>query len=105
MANFDGGSMNLIATEVCPHCGTLKKTEKKEKVKKEALPYMIMGWIFTAISFLFIPLLFGAVALCMGLITYFDRSKAHGVLLMSCAAVGIIIGSVISIMVSGTVFI
>lgn len=103
MSNFEGGSFELVKTDFCPSCGSVKKVEQKEENKKGSLSFVIFGWIFTAISFLFIPILFGGAALCMGILTYFDRSKTHGAILMFFAAMGLILGSLFSFMVTGTI--
>ena len=66
--------------------------------------YMIAGWICFAISLLFVPVLFGAVAFFMGFMTYGERSEFHGVLLMGFAALGTIFGSMLSFLVAGTFF-
>jgi uncharacterized membrane protein YccC len=73
--------------------------------KKKGLAYVVFGWLFFAMSLLFIPLLFGAGALFMGYQTFHKRSEWHGVILMFFAAVGIILGSLFSFFVSGTNFI
>jgi hypothetical protein len=67
--------------------------------------YMVAGWIFFAISLLFVPILFGAAAFFMGLMTYWEKSEFHGVILMGFAALGTIFGTMLAFMVAGTLFI
>ena len=71
---------------------------------RSGLGYVVAGWLAVAISFLFIPILFGAVAFFMGLMTYWERNEAHGAILMGCAAVSTIVGSLLSFLVAGTFF-
>jgi hypothetical protein len=73
--------------------------------KKKGLTYAVSGWLFFAISLLFIPIFFGAGALFMGYMTFHKRSPLHGVILMFFAASGIILGSLFSFLVAGTNFI
>lgn len=73
--------------------------------KKNGLTYAVSGWLFFAISLLFIPILFGAGALFMGYMTFQKRSPLHGVILMFFAATGLILGSLFSFLVAGTNFI
>jgi len=75
---------------------------EQPQTKKLSLAVTFLGWISFAISLLFIPILFGAGAFFVGLLTFWDRSQLHGAVLMGFAAVGTILGSLLSFMVSGT---
>jgi len=105
MNHSQGGPFEMAASNVCQNCGSLTiKHEGHGSIKKLGIVYPIIGWAFFLISLVFIPLLFGAIAFCMGLLTYFERSKFHGSILMFFAAVGLILGSLVSFMVAGTMF-
>ncbi len=85
--------------------GTIESTlmvNNSPQTKKLGIGYTILGWISFAISLLFIPILFGAGAFLMGLLTFWDRNQFHGAVLMGFAFVGTILGSLLSLMVSGT---
>ena len=69
------------------------------------MAYIVFGWLFATLSFLFLPIIFGPVAFFMGFMTFCDRSKVHGAILMAFAAAGLILGSLLSIVVAGTMFI
>jgi hypothetical protein len=98
---FDGGN-----TLVCHNCGGVNMTEKRLATnKKKGLVYAVFGWIFFAISIVFMPIIFGAVALCMGIITFFERSQVHGAILSFFAASGLILGTLFNFFVTGTMFI
>ncbi|CAH2713814.1 hypothetical protein BACCIP111895_00968 [Neobacillus rhizosphaerae] len=106
MYNSQSGSYEVVNTNVCHNCGGLTiKNEELSSDKKLGIAYPMFGWLFFFISLLFIPLLFGAGALIMGFLTYHDRNKIHGAILLFFAAAGLIIGSIFSFMVSGTLFI
>lgn len=103
MYNSEG---NVVKTNYCQSCGRMTHAyEKTDSNKKKGIAYVIFGWFFCAVSFLFIPILFGAVAFCMGFLTYSERSKTHGVILMFFAAMGLLLGSLFSFLVAGTMFI
>ncbi|MEH7114760.1 hypothetical protein V7124_20740 [Neobacillus niacini] len=86
------------------HLGNMAN-ENAVPTKKDGIVYVIAGWVFFAISLLFIPILFGAGALIMGYLTFLKRSEFQGIILMFFAAVGIILGSLYSFLVAGTMFI
>jgi len=104
MDNSQNGSFQLVNSNVCPSCGSVTVSKEYSNVKASVV-YGVLGWLFFAVSLVFVPILFGALSFCMGLITFSGRSKTHGTILMFFAAVGLIIGSLISIMVAGTIFI
>lgn len=105
MNESQSGTFSLVGSTVCPSCGSVTHTHAETAPSKvSGITYVILGWLFTFISVLFVPVLFGAIAFCMGLMTYSERSKTHGTILMSFASVGLIFGSFISFMVSGTMF-
>lgn len=57
--------------------------------------YIILGWIFFAVSILFIPILFGAGAFIMGYLVRKENNETHGVILMVMAIAGAIIGTLL----------
>ncbi|MDP4084300.1 MAG: hypothetical protein Q8934_06745 [Bacillota bacterium] len=81
---------------------TVVSTESKQN---KGLTYVVLGWMFVAVSFIFMPLLFGTVAFCMSIMTYLDRSRAHGIILMVFSFTGLVLGSLLSLFVTGTMFI
>lgn len=105
MYNSQGGSLEAVNTHVCQDCGRITlKHEEDVSNKKQGIIYPILGWTFFVLSLIFIPILFGAASFLMGFFTFHDRSKAHGAVLMMFASIGLILGSLFSIMVSGTMF-
>lgn len=106
MYQSQGRSAELDNSAVCQSCGSVTVLyPEKSTGKKSGMAFVVFGWLFAAISFLFLPIVFGILALVMGFMTYIDRSKAHGAVLMAFAAIGLILGSLISIVVAGTMFI
>ena len=105
MYDSQGGSLEIVNTHVCQDCGRITlKHEAAESNKKQGIIFPILGWIFFVLSLVVIPIIFGAAAFLMGFFTFHDRSKAHGAVLMTFASIGFILGSLFSIMVSGTMF-
>lgn len=90
---------------ICQSCGNMTLVQEISQSKKSGIVYAALGWVFFAVSLLFIPLLFGTAALAMGFMTYHERNVVHGVILMFCAAVSTVLGSLFSFIVAGTMFI
>lgn len=106
MYNSESGSFELANPAICQSCGSVTMSyEKTSYNKKRGLTYAVLGWLCTAISLLFMPILFGAVAVAMGFLTYSERSKTHGALLISIAFICLVLGSLVSFIVAGTMFI
>lgn len=89
---------------ICQSCGNLTIEKETASSHKSGMIYAAFGWLFFAISLLFIPMLFGAAALAMGFMTYHERNEVHGVILMVFAAASIVLGSLFSFIVAGTMF-
>lgn len=59
--------------------------------------YLILGWVFCAISLAFVPILFGAGAFIMGYLTRKQPGRdLHGMIIMvfaiACTVLGMLIG-------------
>ncbi|WP_040208839.1 hypothetical protein [Neobacillus jeddahensis] len=106
MVDSQGGSYEVVGANVCQNCGQRTSHLMEETTHKmKGIGYPIAGWIFFTISLLILPIVFGMAALVLGFFTYHDRGKVHGMILMFFAAMGLILGSLFSYMVSGTLFI
>ncbi|WP_318502466.1 hypothetical protein [Bacillus sp. T3] len=90
---------------ICQSCGNITLVQEISENKKSGIVYAALGWVFFTVSLLFIPLLFGTAALAMGFMTYHERNVVHGVILMFLSAVSIVLGSLFSFIVAGTMFI
>ncbi|WHY64796.1 hypothetical protein [Neobacillus sp. SuZ13] len=96
----------MINSNICQSCGSVTfQPDVSSTRKKKGLTYVILGWLFFAISLVFMPLLFGVGAVFMGIMTFCERSQVHGAILTFFAATGLILGTLFSFMVSGTFFI
>jgi uncharacterized membrane protein YvbJ len=100
------------SAKFCPSCGASQgkdkvldvsqASESVNKVMDEARTqinngkqtgklYMVIGWISTVVSLLFIPVLFGAIAVIMGYL-YRSHDEKHGTILMIAGVAGAILG-------------
>ncbi|MEH7081866.1 hypothetical protein V7139_03900 [Neobacillus drentensis] len=96
----------MANSNICQSCGSVTfKSDVSSTSNKKGLTYVILGWLFFAISLVFMPLLFGVGAVFMGIMTFCERSQFHGAILTFFAATGLILGTLFSFMVSGTFFI
>ncbi len=106
MFNPSGGSFEVVNSNVCQSCGSVTlHHEAASTSKSKGIMYAVLGWLFFAISLLFMPLLFGVGAVFMGVMTFLERNQVHGAILTFFAAIGLVLGSLFSFMVSGTFFI
>lgn len=105
MYQNQSGSAELASSAICQSCGNVTLLYPEKSTKKSGIAFVVFGWLFAAISFLFLPIVFGILALYMGFMTYIDRNKVHGAILMAFAGTGLILGTFISIFVAGTIFI
>lgn len=106
MNNSKNGSYEMAGGDICHACGNVKVSfEGSQSNKKLSIFYTALGWLFAAISFLFLPIVFGAAAFFLGLLTYYERNKVHGAILMVFATLGVVLGSLFSFFVAGTMFI
>jgi hypothetical protein len=106
MFNPSGGSYEVVNSTICQSCGSVTvQPEDTASSKKIGITYVILGWLFFAISLVFLPLVFGVGAVFMGIMTFCERSQVHGAILTFFAATGLILGTLFSFMVSGTIFI
>ena len=106
MFDSSGGSFEAVNSKVCQSCGSVTfQQEASSSSKRKGISYVILGWLFFAISLVFLPLLFGIGAVFMGILTFCERSQVHGAILTFFAATGLILGTLFSFMVSGTFFI
>lgn len=63
--------------------------------QKQSNLYIILGWVFCALSLFIVPLLFGAGGFIMGFLTYRTRSQTHGVIIMVFAVAFTVLGMII----------
>ncbi|WP_147534647.1 hypothetical protein [Bacillus marasmi] len=90
----------------CQNCGNITLAHDGVVAKKKSgLAFVVFGWLFLAISLIFMPILFGVAALAMGFMIYHERSELQGIVLMVLAAASTVIGTLFSFIVSGTMFI
>ncbi|MBS4175254.1 hypothetical protein KHA87_18500 [Bacillus sp. FJAT-49736] len=62
---------------------------------------MVLGWIFFAISLLFIPILFGAGSVIMGYLVRKRGKETHGTVMMILGVAGGLLGVLIGMAVAG----
>lgn len=103
------------SSKFCPFCGvpqernatsggelikqgaeeTFKDVKSQIDQKKQTGQlYLIVGWVSMVVSLLFIPVLFGAIAVIMGYL-YRDKDEKMGTILMIAGVAGGILGVLI----------
>lgn len=105
MYNSNDLSFEAVNANVCQNCGKVAFShEDADTNKKSGIGYALLGWVFSLVSLLIVPILFGTLAFALGLITYYGRSKSHGAALMVFSVISLVLGSMLSFFVSGTFF-
>lgn len=66
---------------------------------KNEKTYLTLGWIFFGLSFFFVPMVFGAGALVMGILVLRGGNQPKGILLIVLAVAGAVIGTFLGAMV------
>ncbi|MFF2449623.1 zinc-ribbon domain-containing protein [Neobacillus sp. NPDC058068] len=97
----------------CPQCGSALQMEEAAAVsppdqyqssmpdRKAGTAYIVLGWIFFAISLLFIPVLFGAGTVIMGYLVRKNNSETHGTIMMILGVAGGILGVILGMAAAG----
>ena len=98
-------SVNLANANVCESCGNVNAIQDHAQPESNGITFVIAGWISWAISILFMPLLFGAAAIGMGFMVFNLRNQLHGAVLMFLGAASMVLGTLFSVMVAGTMLI
>lgn len=99
-------------SKYCQFCGALQETdettgadavkksteqtinEMKEQIvhgQETGKLYLIIGWVSMIVSLVFIPIVFGAVAVIMGYL-YREKNEKMGTVLMTAGVAGAILG-------------
>jgi hypothetical protein len=77
----------------------MEQQTQTEQQKQQGTAFVVLGWIFFALSLFIVPILFGAGTFIMGFLTYRNRSQVHGTILMVFAVVGTVLGLLIGFIV------
>src|SRR5690625_3854478 len=93
------GSKNETKGTFCSACGiklneSVTQSKTTEKGPNNIL-FAVLGWGMFVVSFLVIPILFGAGAFIMGYLLRKNGSETHGAILMVLAIAGAILGMLI----------
>lgn len=80
-------------------------TMRVNNSKLKGLTYVFFGWVCVVLSVLITPILFGSIAFFMSLMTFLERSRVHGALMLFFAIIGTLLGTLLSFFVTGTMFV
>lgn len=62
--------------------------------------FVILGWVFTALTLFAMPMLFGPAAIVMGVMAYLRGARTNGILILAVAALFIILYLVLGVLLS-----
>lgn len=94
---------NPINEEVLDNSQVTYPNEKQHAntPTKNVTLFIVLGWVFFAISLILIPVIFGAGAFIMGYLLRKNGSETHGTILMIMAIAGAILGALLGAAAAG----
>ncbi|HEY2419862.1 MAG TPA: zinc-ribbon domain-containing protein [Neobacillus sp.] len=91
----------------CHQCGTVlhpevaaalensSQIQSQVQARQSGTTYVVLGWVFFAMSLLFVPVLFGAGTVIMGYLVRKNRNITHGTVMMILGVAGAILGTLL----------
>lgn len=68
-----------------------------------ALVFIILGWVFSALSLIILPIIFGPAGIVFGALTISRGKKTHGIIIIVAAIIFTILGFTLGYIVSSNV--
>lgn len=65
----------------------------EQQKDNNALVFIILGWVFSALSLIVLPIIFGPAGIVFGALTISKGKKTHGIIIIVAAIVFAILGS------------
>ncbi|ATH63384.1 MULTISPECIES: hypothetical protein [Staphylococcus] len=64
----------------------------EQQKDNNALVFIILGWVFSALSLIVLPIIFGPAGIVFGALTISKGKKTHGIIIIVAAIVFAILG-------------
>ncbi|MCF7600397.1 hypothetical protein [Staphylococcus pasteuri] len=64
----------------------------EQQKDNKALVFIILGWVFSALSLIVLPIIFGPAGIVFGALTISKGKKTHGIIIIVAAIVFAILG-------------
>ncbi|MBL3398505.1 hypothetical protein WL766_05335 [Staphylococcus pasteuri] len=64
----------------------------EQQKDNNALVFIILGWVFSALSLIVLPIIFGPAGIVFGALTISKGKKTHGIIIIVAAIVFTILG-------------
>lgn len=98
--NFCSQCGTALTLEIATTIETSVRNLNNGQPRKEGTVYIVLGWIFIAISLLFFPILFGPGSVIMGYMVRKSGRIRHGTIIMILGVVAAILGMIIGALVA-----
>ncbi|MBO1199547.1 hypothetical protein J3T65_08375 [Staphylococcus simiae] len=72
----------------------------EQQKDNNTLVFIILGWVFSVLSLLFLPIVFGPAGVVFGALTISKGKKTHGIIIIVAAIVFALIGFALGYMIA-----
>ncbi|MFW3529331.1 hypothetical protein ACN9U4_00515 [Staphylococcus caprae] len=73
---------------------------EQQQNERSTLLFIILGWVFSVISLLFLPIVFGIAGIVFGALTISRGKKVHGIIIIVAAIVFALLGTVLGALIA-----
>ncbi|MBU5271784.1 hypothetical protein ACN9VA_06085 [Staphylococcus caprae] len=73
---------------------------EQQQNERSTLVFIILGWVFSVISLLFLPIVFGIAGIVFGALTISRGKKVHGIIIIVAAIVFALLGTVLGALIA-----
>lgn len=75
----------------------------EQQKDNNALVFIILGWVFSALSLIVLPIIFGPAGIVFGALTISKGKKTHGIIIIVAAIVFAILGFTLGYIIASNV--
>ncbi|PNZ14845.1 hypothetical protein [Staphylococcus simiae] len=72
----------------------------EQQKDNNTLVFIILGWVFSVLSLLFLPIVFGPAGVVFGALTISKGKKTHGIIIIVAAIIFALIGFTLGYMMA-----
>lgn len=73
----------------------LQQTPQQQPAKKDATVFLVLGWVFTALTLFFLPYIFGPLAIIFGALAIKRGAKTQGIIIIVLSALFLVLALVV----------
>ncbi|MCI2954537.1 hypothetical protein FH178_04835 [Staphylococcus caprae] len=73
---------------------------EQQQNDRSTLVFIILGWVFSVLSLLVLPIVFGIAGIVFGALTISRGKKVHGIIIIVAAIIFALLGTVLGAMIA-----